>query len=95
MNYVTIQLDKARNMKMGMKATSIIEEKFKKPIVKINFDELTIMELATIVYAGLVWEDKELTVDKVLDILDEHADLQTISETLAKAMEVGFARKNA
>ena len=36
MSYYPIELDKARNLKYGMKAISLVEKKFKKPIMKIE-----------------------------------------------------------
>lgn len=92
--YVPIELDKVRNLRMGFRASSIIEKSFNKPMAKINFEELTIEEISTIIYAGLVHEDNSLTVDKVIDLLDEYGDLETVSESLGKAIELGFARKN-
>ena len=94
MNLVPIKLDKTRNLKMGFKAISIVEDAFNKPMSQVNFELLTIKELATIIYSGLVWEDKELSVDRVLDLIDEHGDMEDISKALAKAIEIGFTRKN-
>lgn len=69
--FTPITLDKARNFRYGMKALSLIEKKFKKNMSSIDFENLTIEETITIVWAGLVHEDKDLTVDKLIDIIDE------------------------
>ena len=86
--YVPIELDKTRNLRIGFKAASIIEESFNKPLSAIDFEELTIKELATLIYAGLIHEDKELSVEKVIDLIDEHSNLTEISEKLGKAIEL-------
>lgn len=92
--YVPITLDKTRNLRIGFKASDIIEATLKTPISKLNFDEMTMREMATVVYAGLVHEDKELTVDRVLDLMDEFGDIEELGEALGKALEIGFSRKN-
>lgn len=92
--YVPIELDKIRNLRLGFRAISIIEKSLNKPIAKIDFESLTIEEMSTIIYAGLVHEDDQLTVDKVIDLIDEYADIEKVSEALGKAIEIGFARKN-
>ena len=55
-----------------------------------SFEKLTIKQLATLIYAGLIHEDKQLNVEKVIDLIDEHSDLQEISDKLGKAIEIGF-----
>ena len=90
MNFVQIELDKVRNLRYGLMAMSIIEEKFDKAMSLIDFSKLKIKELATIVYAGLIHEDKELTVEKVLELLDQYSDIKKINEAMLKAISAGF-----
>lgn len=70
--FTPITLDKERNFRYGMKALSLIEKKLKKNIGQIDFNNLSIEETMTIVWAGLFHEDKDLTVDSLMDIIDEH-----------------------
>lgn len=90
MSYTPINLDKMRNFRYGMKAISIVEKKFKKPISKIDFDNLTMEDTATIIWAGLVHEDKQLTQDKVMDIVDEKGDIQEVMEAMSEAINSAF-----
>lgn len=90
MSYTPIELDKVRNFRYGMKAISIIEKKFKKPLAKINFEELTMEETATIIWAGLVHEDKELTANRVMDLIDDKGNLQEVMQAMAEAMNAAF-----
>jgi len=90
MSYTPVELDKVRNFRYGMKAISIIEKKFKKPIAKVDFDNLTMEDTATIIWAGLVHEDKNLTVEKVMDLIDEKGNLQQVMQAMSEAMNIAF-----
>lgn len=93
MSYTPVELDKVRNFRYGMKAISIIEKKFKKPIAKVDFDNLTMEDTATIIWAGLVHEDKSLTPDKVMDLIDEKGNLQQVMQVMSEAMSAAFGGK--
>lgn len=88
--FTPIQLDKMRNLRYGMKAISLIEKKFKKNIAKINMDDLTMEEIATFVWAGLVHEDKELTIDKVMDLIDDYSNVQEVLAKVGEALNLAF-----
>ena len=89
--YTPIELDKARNFKYGMKAISLVEKKFKKPISKVDMNNLTMEETATIIWAGLVHEDKNLTSDRVMDIVDNSKLTVTeVFETAGEALNKAF-----
>lgn len=90
MSYVPIELDKVRNFRYGMKAMSIIEKKFKKPIAKVDFENMTMEETATIIWAGLQHEDKNLTPDKVMDLVDDKGNLQEVMQAMSEAMSAAF-----
>lgn len=93
MSYCPIQLDKARNFKYGMKAISLIEKKLGAPIGKIDMNNLTIEDTATIIWAGLVHEDPQLTPEKVVDLIDEYSDIQTVIEAMGEALQAAFGTK--
>lgn len=85
--FTPIQLDKVRNLRYGMKALSKIEDVLNKPISKIDMNSMTQRELATFIWAGLEHEDKELTPDGVMDLIDDHSDIQSAATVLAKAIQ--------
>lgn len=89
--YTPIELDKTRNFRYGMKAIDYIEKKFKKPMAKIDLEELTMEQTATIICAGLVHEDRELTPSKVMGLVDEKGNMQEVIETMAKAFGESFS----
>jgi hypothetical protein len=88
--FTPIQLDKSRNFRYGMKAISIIEKKLKKNISKIDFDDLSMEDTAIIIWSGLVHEDPKLTPEKVMDLVDEHSNMQKVIEVMGQAMDEAF-----
>lgn len=88
--YYPIKLDKARNFKYGMKAISVAEKNFKKPISKIDFNEITMEEAAILIWAGLQHEDKDLTPDKVMDIIDDYSNVTAVLTEAGKALNEAF-----
>lgn len=90
MSYYPIQLDKTRNFKYGMKAISLIEKKFKKPIGKIDYENLTMEEAAILIWAGLVHEDNNLTPEKVMDLVDEYSNFREVIAEMMKVINKAF-----
>lgn len=90
MSYYPVQLDKTRNFKYGMKAISLVEKKFKKPMSKIDMDDLTMEEMATLLWAGLVHEERELTPDKVMDLVDDYSNVVTVAKIMGEAITDAF-----
>lgn len=93
--YTTIELDKSRNFRYGMVAISKIEKKFKKTISNIDFNNLSMEETATIVWAGLEHEDDKLTPLKVMDLVDKHSNIKTVVETMGKAFQEAMGDNEA
>ncbi|MEH7391773.1 hypothetical protein [Bacillus sp. JJ1474] len=85
--YTPIELDKTRNLRYGMLAISKIEKKFKKTISKIDFEDLSMEDTATIIWAGLVHEDSKLTPEKVMQLVDDHSNIKDVVETMGKAFQ--------
>ncbi|MDU6296814.1 hypothetical protein [Clostridium celatum] len=88
--YVPIELDKTRNFRYGMKAISYIEKKFKQPIAKVDLNGLTMEEAAVVICAGLMHEDKKLTPDKVMDLIDEKGNFMEVIKAMGKAFNEAF-----
>jgi len=93
--YTPITLDKPRNFRYGMKALSLIEKKLKKNIGQIDFNNLSIEDTLTIVWAGLVHEDKDMTVDTLMDIIDDNnIKLQTVIDLMGEAINDAFGEQD-
>lgn len=87
-----IKLDKVRNFRFGMKAVHLIEKNLKiKSINDLDLDNLSMEDTATVMWAGLVHEDKELTPEKVMDLVDEHSSLVTALNEMGKAFTESFS----
>lgn len=90
---VTIQLDKARNLRYGLNALCTIEEITEKSITQLDLQKLSIRDLRTILYAGLVHEDNSLTPESVGALIDEYSDISTVSTKLGKAFTLAFGEQ--
>lgn len=90
MSFYPIQLDKMRNFRYGMKAISLIEKKLGKTIAKIDLENLTMEDTAVMIWAGLVHEDPELTPDKVMDLVDDHSNVQAVLQVMGEAFQAAF-----
>lgn len=88
--FTVIELDKHRNLRYGYKALIEIEEMLGLGISKINFGALRLRDMAIIIYCGLKHEDEDLTVDKVIDIIDANSDIESVTSKLAEAIENAF-----
>lgn len=87
---VTIELDKARNLRYGINALVRIEELLGKPITALDLNNLSIADIRDIVFAGLVHEDKDLTSEKVGDLIDEYSNLTVVSDKIGEAFTLAF-----
>ncbi len=94
---VTIELDKARNLRYGINALVKVEELTGRPITKLDLESLSMKDLRTIVFAGLYHEDKTLTAEKVGELIDEYSDVTSVAEKLGTAFTLAFGgdEKNA
>lgn len=87
----TIKLDKERTLKIGMRETIKLLDKGIN-VFEFSNDFNTIM---TILLIGLQKEDKDLTMDKLIDIFDE-CDLpyHTLYETILEAISFGLGKED-
>jgi hypothetical protein len=68
---IPIQLDKERHYRLSMKAAKAFSDKTGKSIIRgFRFDDLSDDEWTILIWAGLVDEDPDLTVDRVSIMVD-------------------------
>lgn len=95
MIFTPIKLDKMRNIVLGFKAMQEFKNITGKSLTKIDFEDES-LEIETIVpvlfYSGLKHEDKELTLEKTLELLDEHLGIKGAIELVPKIMEDAFGK---
>lgn len=82
---VTVTLDKERHMKFDLNALILAEKMTGKKMAEFGNEEggIELDVIRALVYAGLKWEDKELTVETV----GENIDLENLGEIADKLGE--------
>lgn len=88
--FYPIKLDRVRNLRYGMRAISLIEKKLKKPVSKIDMENMTMEDTAIMIWAGLHHEDKSLTPENVMDLVDEYSNLPTAIQAMGEAFQGAF-----
>lgn len=91
--FTIYQLDKARNIRFTSRSLVLIEKKLNIKLTKLNQDNLGITEIYTILWAGLQHEDASLTIEKVMDLVDEYSSLEEASEKISEGFETSFTKK--
>lgn len=90
MSYYPIQLDKSRNFKYGMRALDRVEKKLKTKLTKLDMNDLSMEETATLIWAGLVHEDNKLTPENVMDLIDDYSTVAEVTEVMNEAVNAAF-----
>ena len=91
---VTVELDKARNLRYGINALVKVEELTGKNITKLDLDNISMKDLRAILFAGLYHEDKDLTPDKVGVLIDDYSDIGKIADKLGEAFSLAFGEND-
>ena len=95
--FVIVNLDKPRKLRFGMGASIEYEQITGKKLMAIGDEDITMDMLATLLWAGLKHEDKSLTKDAVIEIVDEHAEsIADVVNSITEAINAAYqTRKNA
>lgn len=91
--FTLYQLDKARNLRFTTKALALIEKKLNIKLTKLDQETIGINEMMVILWAGLQHEDTTLTIEKVMDLIDEYSSIEEASEKIAEGFENSFSKK--
>lgn len=91
----TITLDKERHLRLTMFGMKRFADITGKDILKgLKIEELSTSDWATLIWACLIHEDRELKVDQVLEMIDAGNMFEVMSAT-TRALSTGFAKKKA
>lgn len=93
MRSVQIQLDVVRNLRFGMGALARLEKELGIKITDMNLETISFYDIVNLCYVGFKHEDKELTLDKTMDILDEYGNVEEIGNAIGKAIELSFGKQ--
>lgn len=91
---VTITLDRPRTLRYGLNALAKVEDLTGKSIMSLDLNNVSIKDLLAIIFAGLYHEDKDLTVAKVGDLIDEYSNITEVAEKLGDAFTLAFGKGN-
>ena len=82
--FVTINLDKPRKMRFGMGAMVEFEQLTGIKLMDLE-DEMSLETCAKVMWIMLKQEDRELTFEKTLELIDEYSD--NLNDVIAKVTE--------
>ena len=86
-------LDKERHLRFGMGAMIRVEEELNIKFGNIDFNNMSIKELATVIWACMAHEDEGLTIIEVVNLIDEHSDLESVIKVLGKLNNESFDKE--
>ncbi len=86
---MTIKLDRERELRYGFKALLAIEKRLGKKLTQLDENNCGMEELAVYFWAGLIHEDKTLTLERAIDLLDA-GDFREIAATVNEAMGADY-----
>lgn len=93
MIYTPVKLDKSRNVVLGFQALQEFKKITGESLTKINFesDDLEVESvIPAIFYAGLKHEDKELTYEKTVALLDEYLGIKQALDIIPQIIQDAF-----
>ena len=85
---VLIELDRPRNLRMDTNALVKVEELLGRPISTFDENNTGIKEMRILLYAGLLHEDKILTLDMAGDLMDGRTAY--VSTKINEALNLAF-----
>jgi hypothetical protein len=91
--FTPFKLDKVRNLRFGMRSLSIVEKELGTNLSKLDMENLTLEQASIMLWAGLLHEDPTLTVDGLMDLIDEHSSIEESFSVLAIAITTSFGEK--
>jgi len=90
---VTVKLDKQRKLKYTFNALCELEEVMGRSLTTLQNGEFKMKDLRALVWAGLLHESPELTLEEAGDLIDRAESIEEIATAVSQAMEVAFGGK--
>lgn len=91
--YVTIRLDKSRNLLFNFNAICELEEEIGRPITHLQDSNIGFREIRALLWAGLRHEDPSLTIEDAGNLINEAESIQYVTETVVEALALGLGTK--
>lgn len=89
---VPIELDKVRNLRYGTNALCQMEDMLGKSISRLD-EETGMKEFRVMLYCGLKWEDRKLTLMDVGNLMDgviSEKGIDYLNDKLSQALELAL-----
>src|SRR5690606_41904899 len=83
--FVTVDLDRPRRLRYGMNQLIQLEEALGVPVSELTQVRMGLKELRLLLWAGLSWEDPDLTLEKAGELAGEAEDLTELAEKIGEA----------
>lgn len=91
---IAYQLDKMRYLRLNNKALAMFEQISGRGLSEINLQKMSMMMFHQLVWAMLIHEDPDLTVDDVFELIEEHSDIEEGAEKITQVItEYSESRK--
>jgi hypothetical protein len=90
---VTVKLDKQRKLKYTFNALCELEDALGRPLLEIR-NNFRVKDLRALVWAGLLHENPDLTLEEAGRLLDEAPSLEDVGDAVMMAVEMSVT-KNA
>ncbi|WP_128426288.1 hypothetical protein [Gudongella oleilytica] len=91
--FIMINLDKPRKLRFGMGAMVEFEQLTGIKLMELN-DEMSMDVCSKILWIMLKQEDKELTLEKTCELIDEYAESITeVITAITRAIEAAFQKE--
>jgi len=92
---VMYTLDQDRSLKLGFRGIAKLEKVFDTNVDKWNLKELTFDQVAEILAESLRRELPDITVDKVMDLIDDYSDINTAIKKTFECINETFGKNEA
>ena len=92
--FVPIKLDKVYNLRFGMGAAYEFEKLTKIKVTKIDLENFSITELCQLLWVMMKQENKDLTLEQTLKLVDDNAESMTVViEAITSAITAAFVEQ--
>lgn len=93
--FIPLELDKVYNLRFGMGAAYEFEKLTGVKVTQIDLATFSIIEIAQLLWVMMRQENKDLTLEQTLKLIDDYADnLLDVTEKIGEAITLAFTRKD-
>lgn len=93
--YTPVELDKTRNLLLGFEGLQLFKKLTGKSLAKLEYESEDMEDyMPTIFYCALVHEDKELTLEATIKLIDKHIGVKGAIALLPELIEETYGSEN-